>query len=110
MSTNVVDINSLSQFNTVIASATLSVVIFIRPSKIPTRTMGKIFDKLSLNTTSYPFNFYKVDVDAHNDIATSCGIDTPIPCFKFYKNGSNVDNVLSCMREEFLVAGLERNS
>ena len=75
----------------------LVVVDFWSPTCPPCLTMGPIFEKLSNELTDV--KFCKVKVDENQELAVNHGVMS-IPNFKFFKNGSKIDEIIGAMPEE----------
>ncbi|KAM0755020.1 thioredoxin [Meredithblackwellia eburnea MCA 4105] len=84
-------IESLQQFQELINGDKVIVVDFWATWCGPCKAISPIFEKLE---SQFPnLGFYKVDVDAVEDVAAEVGIKA-MPTFKFFKGGEQIGSVV----------------
>ncbi|EKM84293.1 hypothetical protein AGABI1DRAFT_81981 [Agaricus bisporus var. burnettii JB137-S8] len=90
-------INSLQEFKTIINSGKVVVIDFWATWCGPCRVISPIFEKLSADAQQV--EFYKVDVDAQQDIAQEVGIKA-MPTFVAFKDGNKVKELVGAKPQE----------
>lgn len=103
MTKNLVELNedSFDKF----VSKGISVVDFWAVWCGPCKIMAPIFEEASAEMKG-KFNFGKVDVDKHGDLAQQFEVMS-IPTMIFFKNGEIVDKVVGVLEKDELVERLE---
>ncbi|KZT01157.1 thioredoxin [Laetiporus sulphureus 93-53] len=86
-------VNSLDQFHTIINSNRVSVVDFWAEWCGPCRFISPVFEKLSESEEYTAVDFYKVDVDAQEQISQEVGIRA-MPTFIAFKNGQKLKDLV----------------
>ena len=88
-----------SEFATITAAESLSVVYFTASWCGPCKMISPIFEKVSEEhpTTS----FLKVDVDDQAEVAAMCQISA-MPTFQFYKSGKVIDKIVGADAEKLI--------
>ena len=87
----VTPINSLAEFQEILANNSVFIVDFWATWCGPCRMISPIFEELS--KVSHNIRAFKVDVDAVPAISEECGIRT-MPTFLVFKDGEKVDELL----------------
>ncbi|KAF5385046.1 hypothetical protein D9615_001004 [Tricholomella constricta] len=89
----VVEITSLKQFQEIINSDTPSVIDFWATWCGPCRVISPIFEKFSDQAEYDGVKFYKVDVDAQEQISQEVGVRA-MPTFILFKSGNKVKDLV----------------
>ncbi|PYI16021.1 putative thioredoxin [Aspergillus violaceofuscus CBS 115571] len=84
-------IQSLAEFREIIAEDKPVIIDFWATWCGPCRMVSPVLEKISNETEKVAF--YKVDVDAHDDISQEVSIRA-MPTFILFKNGAKVDELV----------------
>ncbi|SCV74238.1 BQ2448_6670 [Microbotryum intermedium] len=99
-------IESHEEFKKIINSDKIVVIDFWATWCGPCKVISPVFEQLEKEHPN--LEFYKVDVDAQEDIASECAIKA-MPTFLFFQNGEEKGKVVGAAKDK-LVAALKMHS
>ncbi|MFI8483954.1 thioredoxin [Streptomyces rubrogriseus] len=89
----VTPITSMSQFQKIINDSKPAVIDFWAAWCGPCRQISPVLENISKEPENSGIDFYKVDVDDHQDIAQEVGIKA-MPTFVVFKDGNKVGELV----------------
>ncbi|KZS93529.1 thioredoxin-like protein [Sistotremastrum niveocremeum HHB9708] len=92
-------INSLSEFQELVASDSYVFFDFWATWCGPCRVISPFFEQLSKDPAYSHIKFFKVDVDEQPDVAQEVGI-TAMPTFILFKKGAKVGQLVGARKDQ----------
>lgn len=94
-------IESVQEWEEHIASGKTVICDFTATWCGPCRMIGPIFEELSENPEYGAIAFVKVDVDALDKVAQTCGI-AAMPTFQVWRNGAKMGEVVGASKDKLV--------